>query len=213
MTKAERAKTVQKILNKIYPKTPVPLNHKNVYELLIAVLLSAQCTDERVNKVTPKLFGLANNPKQMSKIPVNKIYGIIKPCGLGPKKLDKFITYLYLVKIILQSAKILKTSRNYLGLATRQQVLLFLKVLVSQHSQLILIYIGSHKDEATSGKMLFRRKKTQKISKKKNWNKLHLQIIFYGREYCQARSCYGLICKICKTCYPKRKKPIKIIKA
>ena len=82
MTKAERAKTVQKILNKIYPKTPVPLNHKNVYELLIAVLLSAQCTDERVNKVTPKLFKLANNPKQMSKIPVNKIYSIIKPLSL-----------------------------------------------------------------------------------------------------------------------------------
>ena len=148
MTKAERAKTIQKILNKIYPKTPVPLNHKNVYELLIAVLLSAQCTDERVNKVTPKLFKLANNPKQMSKIPVNKIYGIIKPCGLGPKKSRAIHNLsLILVKIILAKCqKILKTSKNYLGLATRQQVLLFLKVLVSQHSQLILIYIGLHKD-------------------------------------------------------------------
>ena len=86
MIKAERAKLVSKILNEYYPETPVPLEHSSVYTLLIAVLLSAQCTDERVNKVTPYLFKLASSPEAMSKISQQKIYEIIKPCGLGPKK-------------------------------------------------------------------------------------------------------------------------------
>ena len=86
MKKQERAKVVLDNLNKFYPNIPIPLKHKNVYELLIAVLLSAQCTDERVNKITPLLFKTANNPHDMAKLPVNKIYKIIKPCGLAPKK-------------------------------------------------------------------------------------------------------------------------------
>ncbi len=86
MTKSERAKIVFNILNKTYPKTPIPLDHKDTFTLLVAVLLSAQCTDDRVNQVTPKLFKLASTPEQMSSLPENTIYKIIKPCGLGPKK-------------------------------------------------------------------------------------------------------------------------------
>ena len=86
MTKSERAQVVLKILNKAYPKTPIPLDHKDNFTLLVAVLLSAQCTDERVNQVTPKLFKIASNPHKMSKLSQNQIYKIIKPCGLGPKK-------------------------------------------------------------------------------------------------------------------------------
>ena len=86
MTKSERAQIVLKILNKTYPKTPIPLDHKDNFTLLVAVLLSAQCTDERVNQVTPKLFKIASNPQKMSKLSQNQIYKIIKPCGLGPKK-------------------------------------------------------------------------------------------------------------------------------
>ena len=217
MTKSERAKTIQKILNKIYPKTPVPLNHKNVFELLIAVLLSAQCTDERVNKVTPKLFKLANNPKQMSKIPVNKIYGIIKPCGLGPKK-SRAIRNLSLILCKNYSGKVPKNIEDLeklpgVGHKTAS-------VVISQGFGQPAFPVDTHIHRLaqrwglTSGKNVVQTEKDLKnLFPKKNWNKLHLQIIFYGREYCQARSCYGLICKICKTCYPKRKKPIKIIKA
>ncbi len=86
MKKSDKAKIIIKILDKFYPETPIPLNHNNVYTLLIAVLLSAQCTDERVNKITPKLFSVAPDPKSMSKLTINNIYKIIKSCGLGPQK-------------------------------------------------------------------------------------------------------------------------------
>ncbi len=93
MIKSERALIIKKILDDTYPRTPVPLDHKDTYTLLIAVLLSAQCTDERVNQITPALFKLAPNPKKMSQMSVEKIYEIIKPCGLGPQKSNRKITW------------------------------------------------------------------------------------------------------------------------
>ena len=217
MIKTERAKTAQRILNKIYPKTPIPLNHKSTYELLIAVLLSAQCTDKRVNKVTPQLFELANTPEKMAKIPTKKIYSIVKPCGLGPKK-SKAIRSLSILLVKKYSGKV---PANLLALEELPGVgHKTASVVMSQGYGHPAFPVDTHIHRLaqrwglTSGRNV---KKTEEDLKslyhKKYWNKLHLQIIFYGREYCQARSCFGLTCKICKSCYPKRKKPIKTKKA
>ena len=217
MIKTERAKIAQKILNKIYPKTPIPLNHKSTYELLIAVLLSAQCTDERVNKVSPQLFELANTPEKMAKIPTKKIYSIVKPCGLGPKK-SKAIRSLSILLVKKYSGKV---PANLLALEELPGVgHKTASVVMSQGYGHPAFPVDTHIHRLaqrwglTSGRNV---KKTEEDLKslyhKKYWNKLHLQIIFYGREYCQARSCFGLTCKICKSCYPKRKKPIKTKKA
>ena len=211
MIKSERALIIKKILDETYPRTPVPLNHKDSYTLLIAVLLSAQCTDERVNQVTPALFKLASNPKKMSQISVEKIYKIIKPCGLGPQK----------SKAILQLSKILvkkykgKVPNNFSDLEKLPGVgHKTASVVMSQGFGIPAFAVATHIHSLaqrwglTNGKNV---KKTEedlkKIFPKESWNKLHLQIIFWGREYCTARSCYGLECKICKSCYPKRKKP------
>ena len=211
MIKSERALIIKKILDETYPKTPVPLNHKDSYTLLIAVLLSAQCTDERVNQVTPALFKLASNPKKMSKISVEKIYEIIKPCGLGPQK----------SKAILQLSKILvkkykgKVPNNFSDLEKLPGVgHKTASVVMSQGFGIPAFAVDTHIHRLaqrwglTNGKSV---KKTEedlkKIFPKESWNKLHLQIIFWGREYCMARACHGIECKICKSCYPKRKRP------
>ena len=211
MIESERALIIKKILDDTYPRTPVPLDHKVTYTLLIAVLLSAQCTDERVNQITPALFKLAPNPKKMSQMSVEKIYEIIKPCGLGPQK----------SKAILQLSKMLikkykgKVPNNFSDLEKLPGVgHKTASVVMSQGFGIPAFAVDTHIHRLaqrwglTNGKNV---KKTEedlkKIFPKESWNKLHLQIIFWGREYCTARSCYGLECKICKSCYPKRKKP------
>ena len=211
MIKSERAIIIKKILDETYPSTPVPLNHKDTYTLLIAVLLSAQCTDERVNQITPALFKLAPNPKKMSQMSVEKIYEIIKPCGLGPQK----------SKAILQLSKMLikkykgKVPNNFSDLEKLPGVgHKTASVVMSQGFGIPAFAVDTHIHRLaqrwglTNGKSV---KKTEedlkKIFPKESWNKLHLQIIFWGREYCMARACHGIECKICKSCYPKRKKP------
>ena len=211
MIKSERALTIKKILDETYPRTPVPLNHKDTYTLLIAVLLSAQCTDERVNQITPALFKLAPNPKKMSQMSVEKIYEIIKPCGLGPQK----------SKAILQLSKMLikkykgKVPNNFSDLEKLPGVgHKTASVVMSQGFGIPAFAVDTHIHRLaqrwglTNGKSV---KKTEedlkKIFPKESWNKLHLQIIFWGREYCMARACHGIKCKICKSCYPKRKRP------
>ena len=211
MIKSERALIIKKILDKTYPRTPVPLNHKDTYTLLIAVLLSAQCTDERVNQITPALFKLAPNPKKMSQMSVEKIYEIIKPCGLGPQK-SRAISKLS--KILVKKYKG-KVPNNFSDLEKLPGVgHKTSSVVMSQGFGIPAFAVDTHIHRLaqrwglTNGKNV---KKTEedlkKIFPKESWNKLHLQIIFWGREYCTARSCYGLECKICKSCYPKRKKP------
>ena len=211
MIKSERALIIKKILDETYPRTPVPLNHKDTYTLLIAVLLSAQCTDERVNQITPALFKLAPNPKKMSQMSVEKIYEIIKPCGLGPQK-SRAISKLS--KILVNNYKG-KVPNNFSDLEKLPGVgHKTASVVMSQGFGVPAFAVDTHIHRLaqrwglTNGKNV---KKTEedlkKIFPKESWNKLHLQIIFWGREYCTARSCYGLECKICKSCYPKRKKP------
>ena len=211
MKKSERAEIVRTILDKTYPETPIPLNHKDIFTLLIAVLLSAQCTDERVNQVTPKLFKLASTPEKMSKLSQEKIYKIIKPCGLGPKK-SKAIKSLSLILVKKYNSIVpdnFEDLEKLPGVGHKTA-----SVVMSQGFGVPAFAVDTHIHRLaqrwglTNGKNV---KKTEadlkKLFNKSTWNKLHLQIIFWGREFCQAKACYGLECSICSSCYPKRIKP------
>ncbi len=217
MNKSERIVFIIKELNKLYPKTPTPLNHKNLYELLIAVLLSAQCTDKRVNKITPFLFEKANSSKKMLKLSINQIYRIIRPCGLAPKK----------SKAIFNLSRILEEKHNGEVPNTIEELEKLpgvghktASVVISQGYGIPAFPVDTHihrlaqRWNLTSGKNV---KQTEKDLKKlfpeNKWNKLHLQIIFYGREFCSARGCDGTKCNICKACFPKRKKPVVTLKS
>ena len=213
MLKKEKVKFIIDELNRLYPKTPIPLDHKNNFELLIAVLLSAQCTDERVNQVTPKLFNVANTPLRMSKISRENIYSIIKPCGLGPQK-SKAISELSNI-LIEQFNGMVPNSFDELeklpGVGHKTA-----SVVMSQGFGFPAFPVDTHIHRLaqrwglTNGRSVNQTEKDLKrLFPKENWNKLHLQIIFYGREYCTARGCLGIKCDICKSLYPKRSKPIK----
>ena len=217
MLKSERAKFIMEFLEQTYPSTPVPLNNKNVFELLVAVLLSAQCTDERVNKVTPSLFNIANNPFDMEKIPVEKIYEIIRPCGLAPQK-SKAISNLSEIlvnKFDGMVPKDLKELEKLPGVGHKTA-----SVVMSQGFGIPAFPVDTHIHRLaqrwglTNGKNVKTTENDLKrLFPKEKWNKLHLQIIFYGREFCSAWACDGTICKICTTCYPKRKKAVKTNKS
>ena len=211
MKKSERALIVSKILEKTYPETPIPLDHSSIFTLLVAVLLSAQCTDERVNKVTPSLFKLASTPLPMSKLSEETIYKIIKPCGLGPKK-SKAIKELSTI-LVKKFGEVVPSNFEELeklpGVGHKTA-----SVVMSQGFGVPAFAVDTHIHRLaqrwglTNGKNV---KTTEadlkKLFPKEIWNKLHLQIIFWGREFCQAKACYGLKCYVCKTCYPKRIKP------
>ena len=217
MKKIERAEFILRHLNELYPETPSPLNHRNNYELLVAVLLSAQCTDERVNKVTPTLFRAARTPKKMRTLDPETVYNIIRPCGLAPQK----------SKSIYNLSRILKEKYNEKVPKTLQELESLpgvghktASVVISQGFGEAAFPVDTHihrlaqRWKLTSGKNVTQTEKDlKKLFPKEKWNKLHLQIIFYGREFCTARGCDGTKCYICKTCFPKRKKPLKTLKS
>lgn len=216
MIKLERARYIQEKLNEIYPSVPIPLNHRNQFELLIAVLLSAQCTDERVNKVTPELFAKAKNAQEMSLLTVEEIHHAIRSCGLAPKK-SKAISKLSNILVQKFNGEVpesFKELEELPGVGHKTA-----SVVMSQGFGHPAFPVDTHihrlaqRWKLTNGKNV---KQTEKDLKKlfpqKTWNDLHLQMIFYGREFCQARSCFGLECIICKGCYPNRKTPVKTSK-
>ena len=213
MKKIDRATYVVTRLNEIYPETPVPLNHRNYFELLIAVLLSAQCTDERVNQVTPRLFALADNPLGMSKLETEKIYEIIRPCGLAPQKSSNISK----LSIILCEQHQGVVPSNFEDLERLPGVgHKTASVVMSQGFGYPAFPVDTHIHRLaqrwglTSGKNVTQTEKDLKrLFPKEKWNKLHLQIIFYGRSHCSARGCDGTKCEICTTCFPRRKKPFK----
>ena len=217
MKKEERFIYISKELQKLYPETPIPLDHDSIYTLLIAVLLSAQCTDVRVNQVTPELFSLANNPFDMALVDPNEIRNIIRPCGLSPKK----------SKAIAELSKIL--CEKYEGQVPESFEALealpgvghkTASVVMSQGFNHPAFPVDTHIHRLAQRWRLSRGKnvkQTEKDLKKgfpiEDWNKLHLQIIFYGREYCTARGCDGRVCKICSEVNKGRKSPVKTNKA
>ena len=200
--KQKNAVDIANILEQLYPETPIPLNHKDTYTLLIAVLLSAQCTAERVNKITPILFAKADNPFDMVKLSVEEIKTIIRPCGLSPRK-SKAIHELS--KIIIQKHKgIVPNSFEYLeelpGVGHKTA-----SVVMAQGFGIPAFPVDTHihrlayRWKLTNGKNVDQTEKDLKrLYPKELWNKLHLQIIFFGREYCPARSHKPESCPICK---------------
>jgi endonuclease-3 len=217
MNKTERSNLILKNLNIIYPKIQIPLNHKSIFELLIAVLLSAQCTDKRVNKVTPLLFAKANNPFKMQDIKLDDIYKIIRPCGLAPKKSQAILN---LSKTLVKKFKgkvpeSFEELEKFPGVGHKTA-----SVVMSQGFGHPAFPVDTHIHRLaqrwglTNGKNVIQTERDlKKLFPKMSWNKLHLQIIYYGREFCTARNCYGISCKICTKCYPNRKKSIITTKA
>ena len=212
MLKSERANYILYRLDELYPNPPIPLHSKNHFQLLVAVLLSAQCTDERVNKVTPELFKLASDPFKMQNVPVEEIYSIIRPCGLAPKK-SKAISELSAILVEKYNGEIPKEIdllEELPGVGHKTA-----SVLLSQGFGIPAFPVDTHIHRLaqrwglTCGKSVVKTEEDlKKIFPRDAWNKLHLQIIFYGREFCTARGCKGTTCEICRTCYPKRKKPV-----
>ena len=204
MNEKQKAKIIIKTLNKIYPKAPVPLKSKNTFTLLISVLLSAQCTDVNVNNVTKDIYPKYYKPEHFVK--------------LGRKKIEKLIKK---IGIFIMSKQILEKHKGKVPKTFEELEKLpgvghkTASVVMSQGFGYPAFAVDTHIHRLaqrwglTSGKNVVQTEKDLKrIFPKKTWSKLHLQIIFYGREYCKARDCYGLTCKICTTCYPNRKKPI-----
>jgi endonuclease-3 len=217
MTKKERAEFILKDLKRRYPETPVPLDHKDAYTLLVAVLLSAQCTDERVNKITPALFKKADTPHKMIKLKVSEIRDIIKPCGLSPKKSQAIYDLSHII-INNHDGKVPESFEELeklpgVGHKTAS-------VVMSQAFGHPAFPVDTHihrlaqRWKLTDGSSVVKTERDlKKIFPKESWNDLHLQIIFYGRERCQARKCFGVTCPMCSTMFPKRKKPIETKKA
>ena len=217
MNSKEKSKIIIRILNKIYPKVPIPLNYKNTFTLLVSVLLSAQCTDVNVNNVTKKIYPKYNKPKHFVKLGRKRIESLIRKIGIFRVK-AKSIFYLSKTLVEKYNSKVPKTFEELeelpgVGHKTAS-------VVMSQGFGFPAFPIDTHIHRLaqrwglTNGKNVVQTEKDLKrLFPKKNWNKLHLQIIYYGREYCKARECYGISCKICTSCYPKRKKPIKTKKA
>lgn len=217
MLKKDRVSYIHSELNRLYPEPPIPLNHKDAYTLLIAVLLSAQCTDERVNQITPDLWLLADNPKDMSKVSVDEIQAVIRPCGLSPQK-SKAISKLSQILIEKHDGQVpnnFEDLEKLPGVGHKTA-----SVVMSQAFGFPAFPVDTHIHRLaqrwglTNGKNVVQTEKDLKrLFPRESWNKLHLQIIFYGREFCTARGCDGTICPICTTCYPNRKKPTKTRKA
>ena len=217
MLKQQRVDYILRRLQELYPTTPVPLDHKDPYTLLVAVLLSAQCTDERVNQVTPALFELADTPQAMAPQDVDKIREIIRPCGLSPQK-SKAIKGLSEILLDEHDGEVprdMEALERLPGVGHKTA-----SVVMSQAFGVPAFPVDTHIHRLaqrwglTSGKNVVQTEKDLKrLFPEDYWNRLHLQIIYYGREYCTARGCDGRVCEICRTCYPGRKHPRKTRKA
>ena len=217
MNNKEKSRNILRILNKIYPRVPIPLKHKNLFTLLVSVTLSAQTTDVNVNKATRKIYPKYNKPEHFVKLGRKKIEKLIRSTGFFKRKAKS----VYLLSKQLVEKHGGKVPGNFEDLEKLHGVgHKTASVVMSQGFGYPAFPVDTHIHRLaqrwglTNGKNVIQTEKDLKrLFPKKSWNKLHLQIIYYGREYCKARECYGVTCKICTTCYPKRKKPIKTKKA
>ena len=217
MNEKEKSKKILKILNKIYPTTPIPLKHRNKFTLLTSVLLSAQCTDLNVNNVTKDIYPKYNRHEHFVRLGRKKIERLIKSIGIFRVKAKS---------IYLMSKQLLERHGGRVPKSFEELEKLpgvghkTASVVMSQGFGIPAFAVDTHIHRLaqrwglTSGKSVVQTEvDLKKIFPKENWSKLHLQIIYYGREFCKARECYGLTCKICTTCYPNRKNPVIIKKA
>lgn len=207
MLKQQRADHLLWRLGELYPETPIPLDHTNPFTLLIAVLLSAQCTDVRVNLVTPALFALADNPHDMMKVPVEKIKAIIRPCGLSPRK-SAAISELSKILVEQYDGQVPETFEALEALPGVGHKTA--SVVMAQAFGVPAFPVDTHihrlatRWKLTSGKNVVQTERDlKKLFPRDSWNRLHLQIIFYGREHCTARGCAGKSCLLCRELFPK----------
>lgn len=217
MKKTERAQFILRRLAELYPQPPIPLLHQDPYTLLIAVLLSAQCTDKRVNQVTPTLFALADTPAAMAALPAATIQAIIRPCGLSPRKAAA-ISALSRILIEQHDGAVpadLAALEALPGVGHKTA-----SVVMSQAFGQPAFPVDTHIHRLaqrwglTSGQHVVQTERDLKrLFPRASWNVLHLQIIYYGREYCSARGCDGTVCDICRTCFPRRRTPFTAKKA
>ena len=217
MTKADRARYVQDRLAKLYPEPPIPLDHRDPYTLLVAVLLSAQCTDIRVNQITPSLFALAATPQYMAGVPLAEIERIVRPCGLGPQK----------ARAILELSRLLVAKHGGEVPASLEQLEALpgvghktAQVVMAQAFGVPSFPVDTHihrlaqRWKLTDGRSVVQTERDlKKLFPPEAWNKLHLQIIFYGREHCTARGCDGTRCEICRHLFPERVRAVKTKKS
>lgn len=212
MNKQQRAQVILDRLNELYPEPPIPLDHRDPYTLLVSVLLSAQCTDKMVNRVTPALWDLADNPRDMSQRSVEEILAIIKPLGLAPRK-AKAIRELSQILVDKYGGEVpadMAALEELPGVGHKTA-----SVVMAQAFGQPAFPIDTHIHRLaqrwglTNGKNVEQTERDlKKLFPESTWNRLHLQIIFYGREHCTARACDGTLCELCQTLYPKRKKPV-----
>ncbi|MDI1338012.1 MAG: endonuclease III [Lacunisphaera sp.] len=209
LTKSVRAAYIDRRLEALYPETPIPLDHRDAYTLLVAVLLSAQCTDKRVNLVTPHLWALADNPTDMARAPVAEIQAIIRPCGLSPQK-AKAISGLSRLVIENHGGAVPRTFAELEALPGVGHKTA--SVVMSQAFGVPAFPVDTHihrlarRWKLSSGRNVEQTERDlKKLFPEAHWNQLHLRIIFYGREHCTARGCDGTGCEICRTLFPERK--------
>lgn len=217
LKKAERVAFILSTLERLYPHPPIPLNHRDPFTLLIAVLLSAQCTDERVNQVTPALWQLADTPETMAKVPQEQIQAIIRPCGLSPQK-AKAIRRLSEILVAQHEGQVpasFEALEALPGVGHKTA-----SVVMAQAFNVPAFPVDTHIHRLaqrwglTSGKNVVQTEKDLKrLFPREKWNQLHLQFIYFGREYCSARGCDGTVCFVCRTCYPNRTKALVTRKA
>jgi endonuclease III len=217
MKKAERAAWIDRRLDELYPDPPIPLDHHDPYTLLVAVLLSAQCTDLRVNQVTPALFAMADNPRDMARRTVAEIDAIVRPCGLTPRKATAIrgLSQQLLDEHQGQVPADWEALEALPGVGHKTA-----SVVMAQAFGVPAFPVDTHIHRLaqrwglTSGQSVQQTERDLKaLFPPHRWNQLHLQIIFYGREHCSARGCDGTRCEICRICYPRRRQPPSIRKA
>ncbi|HEY0947450.1 MAG TPA: endonuclease III [Opitutaceae bacterium] len=217
-TRAERAAFVDRRLAELYPQPPIPLQHKDAYTLLIAVLLSAQCTDKRVNLTTPALFARGDNPEAMARLTVGEIDAIVRPCGLSPRKAQAIrgLSEILLQKHGGQVPRTFEELEELPGVGHKTASVVMAQAFgepafpIDTHIHRLaqrwgLTPVGASVERVERDlKALFPRE---------HWNPLHLRIIYYGREHCTARGCDGTVCEICRTLYPNRRRAVRVAKA
>lgn len=213
MLKKERARIIDETLDRLYPNPPIPLDHTDSYTLLVAVLLSAQCTDARVNKTTPDLWKLAQRPEDMARVPVDEIRQVIRPCGLSPRKSRAIrdLSQILVEKYAGQVPEGFEELEALPGVGHKTA-----SVVMSQAFGHPAFPVDTHIHRLgqrwglTNGRSVEQTEKDLKaLFPKERWNALHLQIIYYGRDHCTARGCDGTVCPMCRTLYPNRKSAVK----
>lgn len=217
MNRRERAAYIRGRLEQLYPAPAIPLDHRDPFTLLVAVVLSAQCTDKKVNQVTPQLFALADTPAALARLPLEQIQAVIQPLGLAPQK-AKALSGLSQILVARHGGRVPDSFDQLEALPGVGHKTA--SVVMSQAFGHPAFPVDTHIHRLaqrwglSSGRSVAQTERDLKrLFPQEHWNGLHLRIIFYGREHCTARGCDGTVCEICRTCFPDRRRPVRVRKA